>query len=321
MKQTRWFSLALLCAVAQAGLHASETVTDSANAAFVAVEEAGSARAVGMGSTYVGIAEGSASLPWNPAGLAGLCAAELALHHDGTVLGSYQETVVLGLPMGAGNGFGASIQYGDNGSYEGRDAAGNATSDYSASSLGASLGWGMHLATELSLGAAVKLNRQDLAGESFNAAALDLGALWSPNGDLTLGAAYTGLGVGVAGSDLAQGVNLGASTYLWKGGNFQWLLSFSGEALTHSDSSLHAGLEATFYQMLSLRGGFGHNLTHPATAETAPGWTLGIGAKIAELSVDYAFVPMSDIGNLQRISLTYAFGACTPSSSKRVSSR
>ena len=79
MKLTRWHSLLLLGALAPSGLAGVETVNSAAGLAFPGVAEAGSARAIALGSTYVGIAEGSASLPWNPAGLAGLCSDELAL--------------------------------------------------------------------------------------------------------------------------------------------------------------------------------------------------------------------------------------------------
>lgn len=310
MKRTHWLSLVLVCAAAQTGLHGTETVNAAAGMAFPAVQEAGSARAVGMGSTYVGIAEGSATLPWNPAGLAGLCAPEISLHHSSTVIGSFQETAILGLPLNASNALGLSVNYGDNGVFEGRDAAGNVASDYSARAYGATLGWGFRILSELSLGAAVKFNREDLGSLSYNAPAVDLGALWSPTSSLSLGAAYTDLGPQAAGYNLDQGVNLGISNYFWKGGDFQWLLALSGQALTRSDTSLHVGLEGTFFQLLSLRGGYAYDFTHPVPSDGAPGWTLGIGAKLAQVSLDYSFVPLAEVGNVQRISLTYAFGDC-----------
>ena len=65
----------------------------------------------------MGIAEGSAALLWNPAGSGNLLCPEIAIHHKSGLLGAYQETAVLGLPMGANNGFGASLNYGDNGGF------------------------------------------------------------------------------------------------------------------------------------------------------------------------------------------------------------
>jgi hypothetical protein len=310
MKLTRWHSLLLLGALAPSGLAGVETVNSAAGLAFPGVAEAGSARAIALGSTYVGIAEGSASLPWNPAGLAGLCSDELALHHNGTVVGSYQETAVLGLALAPGDGLGMSVNFEDNGSIEGRDAAGNLTSDYSARAYGASVGWGFQTPADLAFGVAVKVNRQDLGGVGETELAGDLGALWTPNPSFRVGLAYTNLGPNVDGSQLGQGLSLGASAYLMKGQDFQWLLALSGEALTGSDNSVNMGLEVKVFQVLSLRGGYSFNVPDPVNPDGLLGWTLGGGIQVDDFSLDYAVVPLAEVGNVQRVSLTYAFGGC-----------
>src|SRR4051812_45944102 len=129
MKHSRVLPL-LLALMAQRGLHAAETVTSAAGSSFASVQEAGSARAVALGSTYVGIAEGSQTLPWNPAGLSGLCAPELSLHHNSTLLGSFQESAIFAMPVNPNNGFGASVNFTDNGTFEGRDDNGVKVGDY-----------------------------------------------------------------------------------------------------------------------------------------------------------------------------------------------
>lgn len=310
MKQSRWLALAFLSALAQGGLHAYENVDAAAGKAFPAVQEPGSARAIALGSTYVGIAEGSASLPWNAAGLAGLCAAEASLHHNSTLVGSLQETAILALPIDKRNVLGASLTYTDNGAFEGRDSAGNLIGDYSSNAYGLSLGWGMQAMKELQVGAAVKVNRQDLAGSPLDAYAVDLGVLWLLTPDLSIGMAYNNIGPDVAGAQLSQGLDIGLSAYLLKGSDFQWLLAISGKALNQSDGSLHFGVESTLYQVLSLRGGYSLNLPDLPRADGTVGWTLGGGVKLGTFSLDYAFVPLADIGNVQRVSLTYAFGDC-----------
>jgi hypothetical protein len=308
MKSLRWLALLGLGAWCPQHLAALETVNLEAGMAFPSVEEAGAARAVALGGAYVGIAEGSASLPWNPAGLAGLSAPELALHHNSTVVGSFQETAVLGLPLGPGNALGASVNFEDSGSIEGRDASGNQVGDYDARAYGASVGWGVRAPADLALGAAVKLNRQDLGGTGATALAVDLGALWAPWRSLTFGAAYTDLGPNVAGYQLGQGLSLGASTYWMKGTDLQWLLALSGEAHTGADNSIHLGVESLIHHCLALRAGYTFNVPDPAASDGLLGWSFGGGIQLARLDLDYAWVPLGEAGNIQRVSLTYAFG-------------
>jgi hypothetical protein len=309
MKIDRLASI-LLSALFASGLNAAETVSNSADLAFPSVQESASARAIGMGSTYVGVAEGSAALLWNPAGLGNLHCPEVALHHKTGLLGAYQETAVLGWPMGPDNGLAVSLNYGDNGVFEGRDGLGNLTADYSARAYGASLGWGISGPQDLDFGLAVKFNQQDLAGTASSAYAGDIGVLWGPSDYFNLGAAYSNLGPDVNGHPLAQGLRVGLSSYLGKGSNSQWLLAVSSESLKNSDSSVHFGLEATLFKTLALRGGYALDVPKPAEANGLSGWTVGGGLILDSLALDYAFVPLGDVGSTQRISLTYGFGGC-----------
>src|SRR6185369_7483472 len=86
-----------LGALGSPGFSAVSSVAGLANP----MDNAGvSARAVGMGSAFVGVADDSSALFWNPAGLGGLDNVELALHHNSWLAGIIQETAVLALPMG-----------------------------------------------------------------------------------------------------------------------------------------------------------------------------------------------------------------------------
>jgi hypothetical protein len=288
-------------------LQAAEDRLPAASFAFPSVQQGGSARAIGMGSTYVGVAEGSASILWNPAGLSNLTDAEIAIHHNAALLDAIQEIAVLGLPLGYGHGLGATLSYEDNGVFDGRDSQGNATGNYSARAFGASLGWGFKGPADLSMGLTVKGNRQDLAGEAQNAFAGDMGILWSHKPWLNIGAAYTNLGPDVNGHPLAQGARAGISSYLGKCENFQSLFAISGEALTRGENSLHLGFEQSLYQVLALRAGYGLNLAKPESNGLL-GWTFGGGIALKQLRLDYAYVPLNELGNMQRVSLTYSFG-------------
>ena len=300
-------ALTVVGALAQGSLFASEDLLPAAGFSFASVQQEGSARAIGLGSTYVGIAEGSTTLLWNPAGLAKLLDAEISLHHTSALVGANQEMAVLGLPLGAGNGLGLALNYEDNGVFDGRDVNGAATGDFSSRAYGANLGWGFKGPGSLSLGVAAKANRQDIAGTAMDAFALDLGLLWDLGSDASLGVAYTNLGPAVNGFQLAQGLRVGASSYVGKCSNFQWLLAVSAESLTRGENSFHFGLEHTLYHLLSLRAGYAVDVPAPVVNGLV-GLTLGGGIALDKFSVDYAYVPLGELGNMQRVSLTYNFG-------------
>jgi hypothetical protein len=306
VKNAHWIASIALGALLQPALHAADA---GAGIAFPTVQEAGSARAIALGSTYVGIAEGSAALLWNPAGLATLSSGDVALNHKSSFLDSYQEIVTLGLPLGKHAGLGASLNYNDNGSFAGRDSNGQPTSDFNARGYGASIGLGMGGPAGLSFGGALKMNRQDLAETSESAYAADLGLLWSPSSHFTLGAAYSNLGPSIQDRPLAQGLRVGASTYLGVGSDFQWLLAVSSESLNQVEGTVHFGVESTLYQLLALRAGYSVSVPKTDPADNVANWTLGAGVVFKDLRLDYAFVPTIDLGNTERLSLTYAFGS------------
>ena len=149
-----------------------------------------SARAVGMGSTFVGIADDSSALFWNPAGLGTLKCDQVALHHNSWLAGIVQETAVLALPTQDWGGFGFSGNVVNYGAMDGYDANGVRLANYSANRYGFGLGWGRELVSGLAAGVAVKGSTQTIAGESYSGFSADLGALWSPTTDFKLGAAF-----------------------------------------------------------------------------------------------------------------------------------
>jgi hypothetical protein len=275
--------------------------------------QAGGARAMAMGSAYVGVAEGSSALLWNPAGLAELPAPEAAIHHLSGLLGSIQEIVVLGMPLGSSAGFGASFNYMDRGVFEQRDESGALTGDYRANDFGGSVGLAFS-ASGLSVGGALKGNSQRMAGSQMNALSGDLGLLWNPISTLNLGVAYAGLGGQVAGADLSTALRAGISGVLGVGRNFELLFALAGEARNGGGMDrLQVGAEALFSSMVALRAGYQARLGG-ASVEGAEGLSLGAGFSARNLSLDYAFLPMAtELGAQHRVSLSFRFLAAAAS--------
>ena len=266
-----------------------------------------SARAQGMGSAFVGVADDSSALFWNPAGLGGLTNMALALHHDSWLAGILEETAVMDLPMGGLGGFGASVSYVDYGSLPGYDVNGTQTSDYSANRYGFGLGWGKEFMSDLSAGVSLKGSMQAVDGTNYNDIAANLGLLWRPITDLRVGLAYSNLGTRVAGYGLASDLSLGASYHLQLAQTNQLLLALSGALQPQGVNSLQIGAEDLIHSFLALRVGYDLALADNEIVGLT-GLSAGLGLRYDGWGLDYAFIPYGDLGATNRISLQYEFG-------------
>ncbi len=272
----------------------------------------GTARAIAMGSAYTGMAQGSSALLWNPAGLGALSGMEIGCHHNSGLGGVIQETVVLGLGVGNAGGFGASIDYVNNGVFEKRDGSGNLLpGENTAAEIGGRLGWGKQILPGLYAGAAIKAGRKTLAGKEYFSYAGDAGVLWEAAPFLKFGASYINI-AGKTGDDaINAALRAGASLNIGTGGKNSVALAASGEAGAGGLSSLNAGFEATGQGILSVRCGYMYNFTKSGL-EGLTGITAGIGIKLQGMALDYAYAPFGELGDTHRVSLTFAVTAPEP---------
>jgi outer membrane protein OmpA-like peptidoglycan-associated protein len=267
-------------------------------------QEGGTARAMSMGSAGVAVPQGASSLFWNPAALSRMVdCLELGLHHNSGLGDSNHETAVLGMPMGVLGGFAASLNYVDNGTFEGRDEAGNQTGNFGAGDMGAGLGWGKRWLPGVSAGVGVKYNRQTLADKSYSAYAADVGLLWRPLSRFDVGLVYSNLGTKVADRLLDSGWRIGASYGL----NKNLLLAASSELKPGGFDRGQIGIEAYVHPRVALRGGYMYDFVD-SKLQGLTGLTAGLGVKIVEnIALDYAYLPVGDLGISHRFSLTYRF--------------
>jgi hypothetical protein len=283
------------------------TVNSVASLANPLDNNGGGARALGMGSAFVGVADDSSALLWNPAGLSGLKKIEIALHHNSALGGIIQETGILGVPLGSLGGLGVSVNYVNAGALPGYDESGAKTDDYSANRYGLGVGWGMQILRGLSGGITAKGTLQSVADNSYSNLAVDLGALWQPMQDLRVGLAYSNLGTSVAGYAQASALRLGASYHLGLGDSNALLLAVSGAWEPQGVSRLQVGAEDLILAVLAVRLGYQGNLADNQTYGLT-GLTAGLGVTAQGFGLDYAFLPFGELGAAHRISLSYKFG-------------
>jgi hypothetical protein len=192
------------------------------------------------------------------------------------------------------------------------DSVGTVTGrdSYRARAVGAGLSrsWGENI----SAGASVKRLTQGFAGQvaaSASGTAWDLGVFarggegrWTAGAVLLNEGAAAGLGGGR--ESLPTTARAGLQ---WRPGNRQF--SWTAEIARSRDAGWTAagGVGFSVLPGFILRGGYDGRTAGSHYA----GLTSGIGLAFKGLTFDYAFTPFGDLGNAQRISLTWAYGGRT----------
>ena len=312
---------ALLCGRASAG----ETDYAAGEQALPLQQAGGTARSAAMGSAVIGLAQESASLLWNPAGLSRIKCTELGLHHNAGLGGTNQEIAILGMPLGKPKkecngkecwggslgGIAASFGYLDYGTFDGRDTAGLQVSDYKARNFSGSLGWGKKLLPYFSGGIVLKNNQAQFPNKIYSTYATDIGVLWNALAGLDLGLTYSNINLSgkVGGSQLVSGLRMGAAWTVDK----HLLLVASGELQNKAMNRLQVGTEYLIgntenkRNVTALRAGYQVNYPDPQLSGLT-GLTLGVGYTLTRtMAIDYAMVPAGDLGSSHRLSLTMKF--------------
>jgi tetratricopeptide (TPR) repeat protein len=290
----------------------SQTVVTSTAALVTPLTALGaSARTDALGGAFTGVADDPSALFFNSAGLSGLQDARISLNHNSYLAGTFEETLLVGLPAGDLGGFATAIQYVFWGALDERDAFGVDQGSYADSDIALSLGWGKALSRNFSIGAALYGTQQKIVDTLYGSLSSQVGLLWKPWNDFRAGLVYTGFGTPVAGQSLASDLKGGISNLFHWGKDQSLLVALSGFYEPNGVSQLQGGMEAGFWRNYFLRVGY----QLPLSDNQVPGFTnftAGAGVRIESITIDYAFVPYGDLGTSNRVSLAYDFPNPTP---------
>ena len=286
----------LIALLMPAALHAAET------ASFLNV--GAGARAQGLGGAYSALADDSSSLYWNPAGMARLEKKEASASHAELFEGTRHDYLVYAHPTQAGV-LGAALTYLSQNKIEGRDASGRTTGGYEASDSAFSFGYGRRT-NVADVGLTAKYIRSHIGSAEAQTIAIDLGAR-KEFGAVLVGAAIRNMGPGLKyegeRNDLPLRLALGAA-YKFSAGH-----AVSAE-LTNGPRG--AGTEAGFggeYQAVKnifLRAGYTTRTVAGGSGfDAAKGLSLGVGLRNERFSLDYAVLPMGELGSSHRFSLAW----------------
>jgi len=261
------------------------------------------ARGLGMGGAYTALADGANAIYWNPAGLSALEKREVTVSHAELSQSIRHDFLAYAQPTPQGT-FAAGATYLSQSALEGRDAQGHLTGGFQASDTALSLGYGRK--TDLAdLGATVKYIQSHIGSAQAETVAFDLGAR-KALGAVVLGAALRNAGPGmkydVQRNDLPLRLAFGAA-YKFTGGHALTAEWINGPRGAGNDTGF--GGEYQAIKSVFLRAGYTTQtaITGGSSFDAARGLTLGLGWRPERWMIDYAAVPMGELGTSHRFTL------------------
>lgn len=292
-------SIAALAAAPRHAQAAGET-------GFVFLKIGVGARAMGMGSAFVAVADDPTSVYWNPAGLASVENTQVTVMHNEWILDFRQEFVAVGTRLGPGTlGIGFAGFYTDE--LERRSDTGVLEGHYGANDIAFTGAYGLRLAPGLDAGLGVRYIRGMIDQIDATTLAADVGAKYrvSDTG-LTLGASVANMG-----GDAKFETEEFPIPLTWRLGgawskNVEALrgrgtVSAEYRQAREDDGKFHLGGEYAYRDLLALRAGgaFGYD---------DQDLSFGLGLSKDWFRFDYALVPFSsDLGSTHHFSLTGSF--------------
>jgi tetratricopeptide (TPR) repeat protein len=262
------------------------------------------ARAVGMGGSFVSVADDASAVFWNPAGLARLSLAELSFTHVTLPEGSEFDFAGATYPTVKSGSFSAGfLRIGTDGIFF-RDERATDLGAGASSETQFLLGYGYRLLNFLNVGAAGKLYNQSLAGFSGTAFGTDVGLLAEAE-NFSLGlnvqdAVSSDLTLKNSKEEIPRNIKAGAS-YLISVAKGTWGVraAFDIDKTERSPVAFHAGGELSHLGYFFLRGGYDRKAA-----------TFGGGLAYRRVGLDYAFKSSPEaLSASHRFAFTFRFGS------------
>jgi hypothetical protein len=316
MKTNRIFIIAVIALVlagATGSVSGRDVNSNAGTSAFPFLKINVSARAVGMGGAFTGLANDISSLYYNPAGLAQLDKNAFILGYHNYV--ADMQSGFAGVAKKASEkstwGFYVSaLSYGD---FIRTDENGVIDGTFGGNDMLFAGSYAFRHGHNLMFGATAKFIYEDIDEFSATGIALDLGAKWLSDRERysagimvqNLGKQLSSLGeekdklpltFRAGGSATPRGVNV----------------TFSSDVIFPIDNDPEFAIGGEYYEFkpLYLRLGynsFGTNYRTAASDDNWAGLSFGAGFDFRSMQISYAFTPAAELGDSHRITLTGGF--------------
>jgi hypothetical protein len=272
-----------------------------------------SARAIGMGGAYTAVSNDASSIYWNPAGMVEMTRTQVTLNNVvwPADIQLYYAGAIFSTPYLPGT-FGLSARaltmdpqvertiYMPEGT--------NRTFDAGDMSFGIS--YGMYFTDRFSAGITTNFIHMGLADKSVETLSFDFGLLYRIGiQGMRLGMLVQSLGSEVnfddRSSKLPTMFKVGLAVDAYRSGAHTLLASGEFAHPVDNKERMNVGMEYTFNQFFSLRGGY--NIGYDAE-----GLAAGVGFRIdtsqtSDISFDYAWEDLQELGSTHRFSLNFSY--------------
>jgi LysM repeat protein len=262
-----------------------------------------SAGVLGMGGAAIATFGDLSSLQWNAASLGSLNETQMVFSHAPLTGSGSQDWVGIGGRMGySATRWAVHGIYQGDGSFDGRDALGNSTGSFSASSmaLGATVSHTFGEIATVGLGA--KIVSENLASVSGFGGTFDAG-LQVQRGPIGFGLAAQNFGgrITYGGVPYSMPTNIGAGvSYSIPMSGLRFALDYNRPSAYYGD--VRAGVEWMWKGRVALRTGYRHEMSAPST-DALNGTTFGMGAGVRGIWFDYGYLAASNGNGEHRIAL------------------
>jgi outer membrane protein OmpA-like peptidoglycan-associated protein len=272
------------------------------------------ARPVGMGEAQVAVSDDAYSLYWNPAGLSRLTQTQISLMHNAWFGEINSEYIGYAQTMQQG-GYGIGINYINFGEFKKFGIDSNnypvpLEGSFTPYTLVTTFGCAQWFWPQVSLGGNVKLVSESVDTYNNITAAVDLGAqmlkVWN---NFDVGLMVQNLGLPIQGYNLPLVVKLGTAYSFFPSTDKNRLtavLDLNVPVPIDLPYYINAGLEYWFANTVAVRAGY--KVSEINSLGTLSGLTAGMGVKILDYTLDYAYADYGVLGITHRISFTAGFG-------------
>jgi hypothetical protein len=266
------------------------------------------ARPAAMAFAFTAVSKDINSVYFNPAGLAAMDKKEFSLMHADWFIGGKYDFACLGLPIK--NVVGAlSVTKLSHGGFETRDANRYVHGSFQASDRAIGISMAKFISRNSSIGAGVKFLSSEIAGYSAQAVALDLGLLYNMDKfPVSFGMAVRNIGRGMKFIDKRENLPLSISAGLALRVLPLMNVNLDVKRLIYDkETSLNIGTEYNLFGAMFLRGGYSNSILSAKSSAIPQTISGGIGLKISDFQVDYAFTPFDELNTSKKISLSFKF--------------
>jgi len=179
--------------------------------------------------------------------------------------------------------------------------------DFSANDKVFTASYGLKLKDDVTIGASLKYLRQNIDNVNYSAVALTVSGLYLIDDKMYCGAGINNIGNAVNGYNLPTNLYFSFLYYI-----FDYLTGV-GEVNTYYNDGIYElklAAEAT-YEKLQFRAGYKIPLSYQQRIdlknELLSSFSLGFGINFNSFSIDYAWLPKGDLGNVHIFSIGVEF--------------